>query len=172
MELSITDKRFYDIFLKRLKSYNQIFTIKFLVIHNIPFNKGNNHDLLLRKIENWITDGDISRYQKLIEYTDELILWGRQRTVLFNIRKRYRSYLQDLSNPAYVKNLVGEVYDNPKYDFYANQPFLAHVKHIENEFTHENELIFKFVETMKFDRIVKNIQQTFEVRLTNFFIIN
>lgn len=87
MELSVADKRFYEIFLERLKSYNKIFTIQFLKKHNIPFNKSDKHILLLKKIEKWITYGEISRFQNLIEYTDELILWGRQRIIIFNIKK-------------------------------------------------------------------------------------
>ncbi|MEE9554778.1 MAG: hypothetical protein V3W18_10815 [candidate division Zixibacteria bacterium] len=171
MDKFTLDPKFDQVGLDTLKSFAQAeFTVRFLKKHEVPV--GKDLKTMWENIQKWLKGGDMSRCQNLIEYTDELKLWGRQRVFLYDIRDEHKDYLADLSDPNYVRGRVGDAYDKPIYQWEAYEPFLARVKHIENEHTGESELVFKIIEIRMFDLVIDGKEQTFEDRSTNFFIVN
>jgi hypothetical protein len=161
------DKRLCQAALDGLKAYRITeFTTRFLKEHGIPTDK--NLELMWGRIEKWM-DKNSSRCKALWEYVDDLRLWGRQRIFLYEV---VRSYANELSNPEFVKELVGEVYNKALFKWEADKPFLAKVEHKEAEGTGAPLLVFKLIVNQEFNLVIDNQNETFDERSTNFFIIN
>jgi len=162
------DKRFCREALGGLKSYGHMgFTIKFMERIKLPLKHSLTQMLL--DIGVWLSKGNAFDCINLLEYVDDLKMWGKQRIFLFSID--YENAIQ-LSDIIRVRRMVGKVYDNPVYEWQIDKPTLVHVKKTKDSYTEDSLLIFKFIEMRQFNRQIGiNIKQ-FEERSTNFFIIN
>jgi len=165
------DKRFCKVALAALKSFrHKEFTVNFLKRHNLPVR--GNLKQMWAEIEKWVDQGDHSNCVDLLEYVDDLKMWGRQRIFLFEINGEKEEFITQLSNPDFVRNMVGDVYDKPVYRWEAGKPFLAEVKHTTDTSTGAPLLVFKIIEMRKFDQLIGDSVQQLDERSTNFFIIN
>ena len=139
------DKRFCKVALDALKSFrHKKFTIEFLKRHNLPV-KGSLAQMWA-EIQSWVDKGDDSRCLDLLEYVDDLKMWGRQRIFLFEINGEKEEFITQLSDPEFIRNSVGDVYEKPLYRWEAGKPFLAEVKHTTEADTGAPLLIFKIIE--------------------------
>jgi len=123
-------------------------------------------------IQAWLNQGDDSRCLDLLEYVDDLKMWGRQRIFLFEINGKQEEFMAQLSDPDFVRDLVGDVYDKPIYRWEADEPFLAHVKHTKDPDTGAPLLVFKLIEMRNFDLLIDGKMSTYDERSTNFFVVN
>lgn len=165
------DERFRKEGLDALKALRHTeFTVEFMSRHGLPTSK------FLWKmwadLETWLNKGDDSRCLALLEYLDNLKMWGKQRVFLYEIKGDRDELIAKLSDPAEIKNLTGNLYDNAVYQWAAPKPFLAHVKHTRDSYTNAPLLFFKFIEMRDYQLVINKLQQTFEERSTNFFIVN
>lgn len=153
--------RFCQAALDGLKSFrNRELTARFLRKHDLPVRR------LLRQmwddVEAWM-NGIRSRCVDLLEYVDDLKMWGRQYVFLFEIEDEC---VEQLSPPDYVQNLEGGKYEQPIYIWNATEPLLVQVKR------ELDRVIFKLVGLRKFDLVVEGVRTPFEERSTNFFIVD
>lgn len=163
------DKRFCQSALDGLKSFRPTeLTVRFLKRHNLTVDK--TLALMWSRIEEWLNqDPSGSRCRELWKYVDDLRMWGRQRVFLFELEE---GYTKKLSEPAYVKKIVPDLYEKAAYIWEADDPFVAEVKHEEDSSTHAPILVFKLIENRKFKLVVEGEEKPFDERSTNFFIIN
>lgn len=167
-ELNV-DKRFCKEALDGLKSYgNMDLTIKFL--ERIKHPRKNSLTQMWLDIEEWLSKGSDFDCITLLEYVDDLKMYGKQRIFLF--RFECKEPILQLSNDDYVRGMVGEVFDKPIYEWQIDKPTLVHVKRTKDLYSKDSLLVFKFIEMRKFDLQIDNIIEQFEERSTNFFIIN
>lgn len=165
------ENKFCKIALDSLKSYrHKEFTVKFLKRHNLP--KHRTLSKMWGEIQKWLDQGDYSRCLDLLEYVDDLKMWGRQRIFLYEIVGKKEELTNKLSTPDFVRELVGDVYEQPVYRWEADKPFLAEVKHKTDAYTGARLLVFKMVEMRKFDQLIDDNFEQHEERSTNFFIVN
>lgn len=165
------DKRFCQEALDALKSFRHTqFTVRFLNKHGLSTSKKLSE--MWADIEKWLRQGDDSRCLDLLEYVDNLKMWGKQRIFLFEINGNQRELINQLSDPDEDRKLVGDLYDNPVYHWNAPKPFLAHVKHTTDPDTGALLLVFKLIEMHDYKLMIDGTAQTYEERSTNFFIIN
>lgn len=171
MEEKTIDKRFYKEAINTLKSFGpREFTVRFLKIIGLPV-KGNL-DQMWDDIEDWLKRGNDSDCIRLLEYVDELKMWGKQRIYLFTIENE--DTIEKLSDDQEISRLerVGRVYNNPVYEWELNTPTLVWAKKKVDFQSKETLLILKFIELREFKFVVDGIVQTSEERSTNYFIIN
>lgn len=169
------DGQFYQAALEGLKSYRRTaFTVEFLKEHGLPRSDGLPQ--MWADIEAWLNQGlnqgDDSRCLALLKYVDALKMWGRQSIFLFEIKGDEEKFTTRLSNPDLVRDLVGDVYDEPIYQWGAAKPFLAQAEHTTDSCTGARLLVFKLIEMRKFSRLIDGGVKTDEQRSTNFFIVN
>lgn len=164
------DKKFCKEALDGLMSYGyKDFTYKFMKEIKLPHKKKTLVQLWL-DIDEWLTEGDENNCIKLLEYTDELKMWGKQRVFLFNIDCD-NTNLQ-LSNMMRARRKLEKIYNNPIYEWEIDKPTLVHVKKVKDSSTNDSLLVFKFIEMRKFTLQIENNFQLSEERSTNYFIIN
>ena len=162
-----------------LGPYVRSFTTKFMRKHDLPV--ANSKSAMLNRIQNEII-GPKERlhFEDLVEYLDELRLWGRQCVVLYalkNVGKKNdgEKYLEKLRSPEYIKERLGRQknrFNNNVCRWKANKPFLSEVRHNFDKKNKRGELSFKWVQTRQFEKLIKRTYQTFDERSVNFFIIN
>ena len=171
MNRSGLDKRFCQEALDALKCFRHTqFTVRFLNRHGLPVSKKLSQ--MWADIEKWLGQGDDSRCLDLLEYVDNLKMWGKQRVFLFEINGNRQELINQLSAPDEVRKLVKDLYDNPVYHWDEPKPFLAHVKHTTDPDTGALLVVFKLIEMRDYKLVIDGIQQDYEERSTNFFIIN
>jgi hypothetical protein len=107
-----------------------------------------------------------------LEYVAELMMWGRQRVFLYDIRGNREALMEQLSSPAEVRKLVGAAYDNPIYRWEEKKLFLGEVEHTKDPDTGAPLLVLKFIQTRGFDVEVNRILTPQEERSINFFMVN
>src|SRR5207247_45038 len=155
------DSRFYQAALDGLTRFKlKELARRFLVAHGLPVRRTLKQ--MWSDLGVWI-QGTRSRCMALLEYVDNLRMWGRQRVFLFEVEDEY---VEQLDHPDFIHNLEDGAYEQPAYIWDAAEPRLVHVKR-EGDL-----LIFKLVEMRKFDRLINNVMVPFEERSTNFLIIN
>lgn len=165
------DPRFCQAALDALKSFPRVeFTVRFMDKHKLR-PKGSREEMWA-VIQEWLSGGDTGRCRTLLEYTDDLKMWGRQRVFLFDMNGHRQELMRQLSNPDEVRTLVGDVYDHPKFQWKAPTPFLAEAKHTTDRYTDDPLLVLKLIDMRKFDLVVDDRLETYEERSTNFFIVN
>jgi hypothetical protein len=165
------DKKFYREALNALKSFgHKEFTTRFLKKIDLPVKDGLA--LMWNDIDDWLEGGKDIDCINLLEYVDDLKMWGKQRIYLFNIENK--DTIKKLSDEIQIKQLdkVRKVFDNPIYEWQLYKPTLVHVKKAKDSQTNDSLLIFKFIELRKFDFEENGAIQTSEERSTNYFIIN
>lgn len=163
------DKRFCTEALNALKSYGyKGFSVEFLKRMKLP-HRGGLAQLWL-DIEEWLDGGDDSDCISLLEYVDDLRMWGKQRIYLFNIENS--NTIEQLSDERRIKQLVGDLYNNPIYKWQVNGPTLVYVEKTFDPQTNDSLLIFKFIELREYDIQVDGGIQALEERSTNYFIVN
>lgn len=116
-------------------------------------------------------------FEDLVEYVDELKLWGKQCVSLYTLRYAEKEYLKQLLDPDYIKERLSKFnledrYDNNICRWKSDTPFLSEVRH---NFDYENKrgkLSFKWIQTRLFEAFVGPILVTFDERSVNFFIID
>jgi hypothetical protein len=162
------DIRFTREALDGLKSLGMKPTIDFMKEAGLPYRK--NLQQMWSAIEGWLNKDVNNNCIKLLEYVDDLKLWGKQRIFLFKIEdsKIIKSFLDD----NFLRGLAGDLYDRPVYKWDIEKPTLVHVKREADEHTGDSLLIFKFIETRKFKAQVNLKMAIFEERSTNFLVIN
>jgi hypothetical protein len=171
MDRNGLDKRFRQVALDALKSFRHTeFTVRFLKRQNLPVSR--NLTQMWADIQAWLIQGDDSRCLDLLEYVDDLKIWGRQRIFLFEINGEQEEFTAQLSDPSFVRGLVGDVYDKPLYRWQADEPFLAQVKHATDPYTGAPMLVFELIEMRTFDLLIDGISKSYEERSTNFFVVN
>ena len=171
MDRNGLDKQFCQEALDALKSFRHTqFTVRFLNRHGLPVSKKLSQ--MWAEIEKWLSQGDDSKCLDLLEYVDNLKMCGKQRIFLFEINGNRQELINRLSDPDEVRNLVGDLYDNPVYHWDAPKLFLAHVKHTTDPNTGALLLVFKLIEMRDYQLVIDDIAQNYEERSTNFFIIN
>lgn len=167
------DKRFCQVAIDALKTYrHKEFTNRFLKKHNLPV--GSNLTQRWAEIQRWVEQGDDSRCVELLEYVDDLKMWGRQRIFLYDIdsEEEEEEFTEQLSDPEYVRDLVGDLYEKPVFHWEAGKPFLADVRHKKDPYTGARLLVFKIIEMRIFDQLIDGSVQQLDERTTNFFIVN
>lgn len=118
-------------------------------------------------------------FKDLVEYIDELKMYGRQHVFLFTLKNDQEKYVEQLANPDYVRQRLHEHDLENRYNNHICQwewknklPFLSEVKYIYGEKGQAEQLIYKWVETRfywkKHDK--KFIHE--DERAVVFFIIN
>ncbi len=161
------DERFYTSALDGLKAYRRIeFTLRFMEEQGL--DPGGTLDEMWAHIEEWI-QGEPDRCRALWEYVDDLRLWGRQRTFLFQLEDDYADWL---SLPENVEGIAGTLLTDPVYRWDADEPFLAQVGYRSTPDPNHPLLVFKLIENRKFDLVVEKEEKTFEERATSFFIVD
>jgi hypothetical protein len=108
----------------------------------------------------------------LMDYLDELKMYGKQYIFLFTLKGSQKKYLKELQDPEYVKNELnqkgyGDLYNSKRYEYESREPFLAQLQHKFSE--EKGEMIFKWIQTRKFH--TNQVQPDFE-RAANFFLID
>ncbi len=187
------DARFYQAALDGLKAYGRIeLTKRFIKKQKVP-TYGKKLSEMWASIENWM-DNDESRCRTLWEYVDDLRQWGRQRIFLYEVEESYaaklsnstdvkgivrgvyyeveESYAARPSNPTDSEEIVGSVHDEPVFEWEADDPFVASVKHTVAQSTGDPLLVFKLIENRKYNMVIDDKFEPAEERSTNFFIIN
>ena len=161
------DHGLFEAALEGLKSYHlREFAAKFVKKKSLGIDR--TLDEMWTRIESWIGN-DANKCRDLMEYVDDLRLWGRQRIFLYEVEEEYAAILSD---PLKVKKAVDSVYDKPLFKRAADEPSLAMVKHDNCPNTGAPLLLFKLIENRKYKKDMADLIQTFEERSTNFFIIN
>jgi hypothetical protein len=162
-----------------LKSFIKRFTTRFMKRHRLPVQ--NSKTAMLNRIRREIHNPKKSpTFKDLIEYLDELKMWGRQCIVCYTLRnarktKLGKTYLGDLRNPDYIEKRLGKQrnrFNNHICRWESNRPFLSEVKHNYDAKKERGELSFKWVQTRRFTRMIGNHLQIFRERSVNFFIVN
>jgi len=116
-------------------------------------------------------------FEQLVEYVDELKLWGKQCVSLYTLKYAEKEYLKQLVNPDYIKERLSKFSLEDRYNdnicrWKSDRPFLSEVRH---NFDHENKrgkLSFKWISTRLFQAFVGPTLVTFDERSVNFFIID
>jgi hypothetical protein len=114
------------------------------------------------RIEEWMR-GTRSRCMDLLQYVDDLKMWGRQYVFLFEVEAEY---LERLSAPDFVQTVENGVYEQPIYVWNVPEPLLVHVRR------EQDRLIFKLVEMRTFDLFVDGASRRFEERAMNFLVVD
>ncbi|MDH3997863.1 MAG: hypothetical protein OET90_03390 [Desulfuromonadales bacterium] len=175
MEEKSFDPRLCVAALEGLKAFNnRKFTVDFLLAQGVPQGAS-----LLKKplLKMWEHIGeqichDAAKCQSLWEHVDQLRLWGKQRVFLYRIDA---TYIRELSNPNYVRKLVGSVFNKPLFKWEALPPFLARAEYVRDPQTEERLLVFKYIENRTYfkrgehptDGAVREME-----RATNYLRIN
>jgi hypothetical protein len=136
--------------------------------HDLPPHK--NLREMWAEIQGWLGQGDSSRCGDLLQYVDDLKMWGRQRIFLYDIKGNREDLTKQLSSSAEVRKLelVGAAYNKPIYRWEASELFLAKAEHTEDPDTGAPLLVLKFIETREYD-----VESTpHDERSVNFFIVN
>lgn len=165
------DKKFYEEAFTTLKSFGyKQFAIEFLKRVGLPVRDSLSQ--MWNDIEDWLKKGEDAECIRLLEYVDELKMWGKQRIYLFNIEGT--DTVDQLSDELQIKQLVKvqQVLDNPIYQWELSKPTLVHVRRYQDPQTNDSLLVFKYIELRKFDFEEDGVVQTSEERSTNYFIIN
>ncbi len=171
MDMNSLDERFRQVALDGLKSFKHTeFTVRFLKEQDLPIKPGLKQ--MWAEIQTWLSPGDSSRCRALLEYVADLMMWGRQRVFLYEIKGKREELTKQLSSPAKVRELVGAAYDNPIYRWEAKELFLGEAEHTKDPDTDAPLLVLKFIQTREFDVEVDRILTSHEERSINFFIVN
>lgn len=157
-----------------LSPYIKPFTVKFMRRHKLPVLRKKRD--MLNLIQNEII-GPKERlhFEDLVEYLDELRLWGRQCVVLYTLKNDEEEYLEKLRNPNLVEKSLGKRknrFNKNICRWKSNKPFLSKVEHNFDEKKKRGELSFKWVQTREFEKLIGRTFRTFKERAVNFFIIN
>jgi hypothetical protein len=155
------DDRFYRAALDGLKSFRHMaFTVEFVRSRGLRVRKTlrDMWDL----VEEWMA-GTRAHCMDLLEYVDDLKLWGRQYVFLFEVED---DYVETLDRADFIRSLGNGGYEQPIYVWDVPEPRLVHVRR------EQRLLIFKLVEMRTFDLLVDDTREPFEERATNFFVVD
>ena len=152
------------------------FTINFMNKYSLPV-------LPSRKVMHGLIKQNIAKSRKppyfkdLVEYVDELKLWGKQNISLYTLKYAEKSYLKQLVNPEYIKERLRKLkledrYNNDVCQWESDTPFLSKVSHNFDSQNYRGWLSFKWIQTRRFNQLVGIMLRQFEERAVNFFIIN
>lgn len=152
------------------------FTTYFMKKYGLPVLpiKEAMHDFIQRKVTR---SKKPPNFEDLVEYLDELKLWGKQNVSLYTLRYTKKEYLRQLLTPDYIKERLSKFnledrYNNNICRWKSDTPFLSEVRH---NFDYENKrgkLSFKWIQTRLFQGFVGPTSVTFDERSVNFFIID
>lgn len=171
MDVNSPDERWQQVALEGLKSFGHTeFTVRFLKEQGLPIKPRLKK--MWADVEEWLSQGDASRCRALLEYVADLMMWGKQRVFLYDIRGNREALMEQLSSQAEVRELVGTAYDNPIYRLDDRGLFLGEAEHTKDPDTGAPLLVLKFIQTREFDVEVDRILTSHEERSINFFIVN
>ncbi len=133
----------------------------------------------INDLQNRISNFSSEPYcHQLYSYIDELRMWGKQQIFLYKFKPADKNdtFLNELSKPAYIQeNLknknVENVFENNICYLKSEKPILAHV-YYENKNNKTVKLIFKWIMTRKYFKLVGKTYMPREIRSTSFFVVN
>ena len=160
-ELNQFKKTWLNEAMETLDHYNtRPFTTDFMKKYNIPIKKSMTKSSMHKKIKQKINSKKSPFFHDLVNYLDELKMYGKQHVFLYTLKRAQSDYLNKLRKSTYVKNRLKIyrlmfLYNNKRMVWNSQNPKLFEVEH--SYYKEKGELVFKWVETRRFFKnVTKN----------------